>query len=105
MVAHPLPSRPCRGQPIRKPIAIGTSSASSLPRNPASLAIFSSRLLVSATEADVWTSSFSLTLGNFSGLIRRGKQLGANGESANSLASEREERVGHGRRDRWHSRL
>jgi hypothetical protein len=52
-VAQPTPIFPCRGQPVKNPIAIATSSADSCARNAASFAILSSRPDDDATAFDV----------------------------------------------------
>src|SRR3954468_101752 len=58
-LAHPTPSLPWRGHPIRKPVAIGISLGASRLSNAARSAIFSSRPLVSATSFEVRTRSFN----------------------------------------------
>jgi len=59
IVAQPTPMRPCRGQPVKKPIAIGISSGVSCARNAASVEILSSLPGLSATARDTSTSSMN----------------------------------------------
>src|SRR5438132_8950294 len=53
----PTPRRPCRGDPLRNPIATSISSGSSRVRSDARRSIFSRRPLVSATDRETSTSS------------------------------------------------
>ena len=54
-VAQPTPIFPCRGQPMRNPTAIATSSPLSSPSSAASFAVLSRRRDAAATSAEVAT--------------------------------------------------
>src|SRR5918996_5376744 len=54
-----MPTRPCRGTPVRKPTAIPTSPGSSRASSAARIATFLERELVSVTSREAVTTSAS----------------------------------------------
>jgi hypothetical protein len=59
--AQPMPTRPCRGRPTRKPTAASTSDGSRRRSRSASVATLAERRLVAATSSEVATRSASST--------------------------------------------